>query len=56
MIKNYSDAPVLYGGSVTPENIGTLLGLEELDGVLVATASLNPDNINKIITQASHAR
>lgn len=55
MIKNYTSAPVLYGGSVTPENIEPLLGIE-LDGVLVATASLDPNNLNKIITKVSHVR
>lgn len=54
-IKNYVTAPVLYGGSVTPDNLDSLLPLK-LDGVLVATASLDPQNLIKIITLASHAR
>jgi triosephosphate isomerase len=32
--------PILYGGSVKPENAGTLLDLEDVDGVLVGGASL----------------
>lgn len=55
MIRRYTNSPVLYGGSVTADNIDSLLGLP-LDGVLVATASLDPNNFNKIITKASHAR
>ena len=38
---------VLYGGSVTPGNIEELVGIEELDGVLVGGASLN---VGKFVT------
>lgn len=55
MIKRYTNSPVLYGGSVTADNIDSLLGIQ-LDGVLVATASLDPNNLKKIITKASHVR
>ncbi|GAB4026234.1 MAG: triose-phosphate isomerase [Candidatus Microgenomates bacterium] len=55
MIKRYTNSPVLYGGSVTADNIDSLLDIQ-LDGVLVATASLDPNNLKKIITKASHAR
>ena len=34
---------VLYGGSVTPSNAGTILAENEIDGVLVGSASLNSD-------------
>ncbi|MDR3450844.1 MAG: triose-phosphate isomerase [Alphaproteobacteria bacterium] len=34
---------VLYGGSVNPGNAGALLAQEEIDGVLVGSASLNAD-------------
>ena len=42
----YGDAiadrvPVLYGGSVTPDNAATLLALPDVDGVLVGGASLD---------------
>jgi triosephosphate isomerase (TIM) len=33
--------PLLYGGSVTPSNAGTLLAVPEVDGLLVGGASLN---------------
>ncbi len=54
-IRKYTTAPVLYGGSVTDSNISSLLPLA-LDGVLVASASLDPLRFNSILTQASHAR
>jgi triosephosphate isomerase len=34
---------ILYGGSVTPSNAEAILGNEEVDGVLVGSASLNAD-------------
>ena len=34
--------PILYGGSVKPENAAELLGQAEVDGVLVGGASLDP--------------
>ena len=34
--------PVLYGGSVTPETFGELLGIPEVSGALVGGASLDP--------------
>lgn len=55
MIRSYTSAPVLYGGSVNDGNIKSLLALQ-IDGVLVATACLIPDQFNSILTQASHAR
>ncbi|HEY4485537.1 MAG TPA: triose-phosphate isomerase, partial [Nitrospiria bacterium] len=40
---------ILYGGSVTPENIGELASIRDLDGVLVGGASLQPDGFAKIV-------
>ena len=34
--------PILYGGSVTPANASALLAAEEVDGLLVGGASLDP--------------
>ena len=34
---------ILYGGSVKPENAAALVGLPDVDGVLVGGASLDPD-------------
>ena len=36
--------PVLYGGSVKPENAQELLSEDEIDGVLVGGASLEPES------------
>jgi triosephosphate isomerase len=35
--------PILYGGSVTPENAGDILALPSVDGLLVGGASLKAD-------------
>ena len=42
---------ILYGGSVTKENIGELIGMENIDGALVGGASLKPDAFLGIIQQ-----
>jgi triosephosphate isomerase len=39
---------IIYGGSVTPENIDRLMAQTEIDGVLVGGASLNPDAFVRI--------
>ncbi len=41
---------VLYGGSVTGDNVGDFLALPEIDGVLVGGASLKTDEIEKMIS------
>jgi triosephosphate isomerase len=41
--------PILYGGSVKPENAHSLLAQEEIDGALVGGASLKPDAFAKIV-------
>ena len=37
----HADAPILYGGSVTPENVEELVGEGRIDGFLVGGASLD---------------
>ena len=44
--------PILYGGSVTPDNIGELLAMREVDGALVGGACLDPTQFAKILTVA----
>jgi triosephosphate isomerase len=41
--------PILYGGSVTPDNIGELLQTPEIDGALVGGACLDPVQFARII-------
>jgi len=40
-VKSLHDSPVLYGGSVKPDNAGVLLALPDVDGALVGGASLD---------------
>src|SRR4029453_6168760 len=44
LIKSLLDVPVLYGGSVKPENAGELLAQPDVDGTLVGGASLEGDS------------
>lgn len=43
---------ILYGGSVKPDNIQGLMASEEIDGVLVGGASLDPVSFSKIVMAA----
>ncbi len=54
-IKSLHDAPVLYGGSVKPENASTLLVQPDLDGALVGGASLNATSFEAICLAAAQA-
>ncbi|HPD56398.1 MAG TPA: triose-phosphate isomerase [Smithellaceae bacterium] len=51
--ENYANAAasirILYGGSVTKDNIGELIAMEDIDGALVGGASLNADGFLGII-------
>jgi triosephosphate isomerase (TIM) len=51
-IKGLLDVPVLYGGSVKPENAGELLGLPDVDGALVGGASLDVESFAAICLSA----
>jgi triosephosphate isomerase len=51
-IKSLLDAPVLYGGSVKPENAAELLAQPAVDGALVGGASLDPDSFAAICRAA----
>jgi triosephosphate isomerase len=41
--------PILYGGSVNPGNVLSLLSRPEVDGVLVGGASLDPDGWAELV-------
>ncbi len=41
---------ILYGGSVKADNAGTIISLDNVDGVLVGGASLQADSFAKIVT------
>lgn len=55
-LRSYGDGSeglrILYGGSVTPDNIGSLMAKPDIDGALVGGASLKPDSFAKIIINA----
>jgi triosephosphate isomerase len=52
-IKGLVDAPVLYGGSVKPENAGVLLAQPDVDGALVGGASLEVESFTAICETAA---
>lgn len=46
------ETPVLYGGSVTSENVGQFTKMPNINGVLVGGASLDPQTFAEIIKNA----
>jgi triosephosphate isomerase len=51
-IKSLIDVPVLYGGSVKPDNAAELLAQPAIDGALVGGASLEPESLAAICRAA----
>jgi triosephosphate isomerase (TIM) len=51
-IRGLLERPVLYGGSVKPENAGALLTQPDVDGALVGGASLDPASFAAICAAA----
>jgi triosephosphate isomerase (TIM) len=47
--KTAGSTRVLYGGSVTPDNIGGLIAMKNIDGALIGGASLKSENFIGII-------
>jgi triosephosphate isomerase len=54
-IKELLDVPMLYGGSVKPENAAELLAQPAIDGALVGGASLDVDSFAAICRAASRS-
>jgi triosephosphate isomerase (TIM) len=52
-VKSLVDVPVLYGGSVKPENAEDLLSQPDVDGALVGGASLELDSFTAICETAA---
>jgi len=52
-IKGLLDVPVLYGGSVKPDNAEELLGQSDVDGALVGGASLEVESFTAICQAAA---
>jgi triosephosphate isomerase len=55
LVKTILDVPVLYGGSVKPENAGELAAQPDVDGALVGGASLDLESFATICREASHS-
>ena len=54
-VKSLLDVPVLYGGSVKPENAGELLSQPGVDGALVGGASLDVESFTAICRAATNS-
>ncbi len=52
-IRSILDVPILYGGSVKPENAAELMGQPDVDGALVGGASLEVDSFAAICEAAA---
>jgi triosephosphate isomerase len=52
-VKEIVSCPVLYGGSVKPDNAGELLRQADIDGALVGGASLDPESFAAICETAA---
>jgi triosephosphate isomerase len=55
-VKSLLDVPVLYGGSVKPDNAGSLLAQGEVDGALVGGASLDLESFTEICRAGARIR
>jgi triosephosphate isomerase len=44
--------PILYGGSVNPDNIAAIAAIENVDGVLVGSASLKAESFHSLIVRS----
>jgi triosephosphate isomerase len=53
-VKSLLDVPVLYGGSVKPENAEELLSEDGVDGALVGGASLDVESFTAICQAAAN--
>ena len=52
-VKGLLDVPVLYGGSVKPDNAAELLAQPDVDGALVGGASLDPAGFAQLVEMAA---
>lgn len=52
LLRAKTSAPLLYGGSVTAQNVSDTFHIQNCDGVLVGTASLDVDSFKQIILKA----
>jgi triosephosphate isomerase (TIM) len=52
-VDGLQDVPILYGGSVKPDNIAQYTAFPGIDGALVGGASLDPEGFAKLCTGAA---
>ena len=50
MLKSHINVPLLYGGSVKPNNIQEIIAVDGVDGVLVGGASLEVESFMALVT------
>jgi triosephosphate isomerase len=55
LVKSLLDRPVLYGGSVKPDNADELMAQPDVDGALVGGASLDVESFAAICLAASRS-
>ena len=55
-IRSLVDVPIIYGGSVKPDNALELLSRPDVDGALVGGASLELDSFSAICEAAARSR
>ena len=55
-LKSVLDVPVLYGGSVKPDNADSLLAQADVDGALVGGASLDLESFTEICRAGARIR
>ena len=55
LVKSILDVPVLYGGSVKPDNAAELAAQADVDGALVGGASLDVESFGAICRAASRS-
>lgn len=53
--RGMADVPVLYGGSVKPDNADAIFAVQNVDGALVGGASLKAEDFDAICAAASRA-
>ena len=53
LVKDYYNIniPVIFGGSINKDNISELLSNKNIDGFIICSSILNPENITKIMTK-----
>ncbi len=49
--KTAEKIPILYGGSINPSNVESIVSLKDVDGVLVGGASLDPEIFSQIVME-----